>query len=190
MGETSNREPEIRSTGISEAIKTPFLTMLKELFVTSSGKTGEWYYLDHPVGGVHVVGLDKARKNFILVEQYRFPIKKYSLEIIGGGIDNDENPEDAARREFLEEAGYEGDKLVSLGESAINVAYSNGMVFEYLLLDCVPSDKYKHVQHEEVQEVKPVLIPVDSVRKMVVDGKFISSHSVSALLKALLYLER
>lgn len=45
----------------------------------------------------------------ILVEQFRPGPGKVLLELPGGGIDQDETPEEAAVRELLEETGFRGD---------------------------------------------------------------------------------
>ena len=52
----------------------------------------------------------------LCTEQYRLSINKYSLEFIGGFIDAGENPEQAAKRETLEESGYSINKLFLLGK--------------------------------------------------------------------------
>lgn len=50
------------------------------------------------------------RNEFLLVRQFRFPTVRHGdpfpLEIVAGGVDEGEEPEDAARREVREELGY------------------------------------------------------------------------------------
>ena len=53
--------------------------------------------------------------NVILVRQYRYPFAEVMLEIPAGKLDANEAPADCARRELLEETGYEAAELVSLG---------------------------------------------------------------------------
>lgn len=55
----------------------------------------------------------------ILVEQYRYGIDRISLEFPAGALDEEENPLDAARRELLEETGYEASDWKSLGKMAV-----------------------------------------------------------------------
>jgi ADP-ribose pyrophosphatase len=49
-----------------------------------------------------------------LVRQYRPAIERVELELPAGGV-RDAPPEEIARRELLEETGYEADELVQLG---------------------------------------------------------------------------
>jgi ADP-ribose pyrophosphatase len=54
---------------------------------------------------VAIIPID-TEDNVLLVRQYRYAPEKELLEIPAGGIDGDENPEEAVRREMQEETGY------------------------------------------------------------------------------------
>ncbi len=51
----------------------------------------------------------------LLVRQYRPAIEGYTLELPSGHVEGEESPEEAARRELLEETGYEAEKMELLG---------------------------------------------------------------------------
>jgi ADP-ribose pyrophosphatase len=61
---------------------------------------------------VGVLPYDKARRQVVLIRQFRYPVhvrdpqQAWLWEAIAGAQDDDETPEDVARREALEEAGY------------------------------------------------------------------------------------
>jgi len=65
----------------------------------------------------------------ILIRQYRRSFDSWQLEIPGGGVNEGETPEDAVRRELLEETGYIADRIFPLGHyypspgSTTEVAY-------------------------------------------------------------------
>ena len=72
----------------------------------------------------------------ILVNQYRFGMEKFSLEIPGGMSDIGEDPMLAATRELKEETGYVGKKVLEIGRVESNPAIMSNHTYTYLALDC------------------------------------------------------
>jgi 8-oxo-dGTP pyrophosphatase MutT (NUDIX family) len=79
-----------------------------------------------------------------MVEQYRYGIGQVCLEFPAGAIDAGESPEQAARRELLEETGFLASTLKSLGRMApepakhTNWAHIFGAVDVELLKEPLP----------------------------------------------------
>lgn len=78
-----------------------------------SGERGEFHYVETP-GSVLVVARSSEGR-FFLVEQYRYPNDRISLEFPGGGMKRGAAAEESARDELAEEAGCAADALVDLG---------------------------------------------------------------------------
>ncbi len=57
-------------------------------------------------------------EQLVMVEQYRHGLGVISLELPAGGVEPDEEPLEAARRELLEETGYVADRWEPLGRCA------------------------------------------------------------------------
>src|SRR5438552_4530138 len=76
-------------------------------------KAGRWEYVErtNATGGVVIVGLTDDKK-LLLVEQYRLPMRQKVIELpagLAGDLQGAETEElaEAAKRELLEETGYE-----------------------------------------------------------------------------------
>lgn len=63
---------------------------------------------------VGVVALTENNE-VVTVRQYRPAIEQYTIELPAGIVDPGEAPEETARRELLEETGYETDAIESMG---------------------------------------------------------------------------
>lgn len=66
------------------------------------------------VPGAAVVALDDEGR-LLLQQQYRYPLRKVIYQLPGGLVDPGETPLETARRELLEETGYEAEVWEVLG---------------------------------------------------------------------------
>ena len=74
---------------------------------------------------------DSSRQvDTLLVEQYRPPVGKLTVEFPAGLIDEGETPEDAALRELREETGYVGEKCRVVPQVSRQVNMSPGLTDE------------------------------------------------------------
>ena len=79
-----------------------------------NGQILDSYHAVEVANGVNIIPITDDG-NILLVEQYRHVVGRTVLEIPAGHVDAGEDPEVAARRELLEEAGYEGQSWHDLG---------------------------------------------------------------------------
>ena len=113
-----------------------------------------------------VIALTTSR-DVVLVREYRPGPEEALLELPGGAIDPGEGPLDAARRELLEETGYQADDLRPVGSMA----------------DCAYSTRVRHVfvaeQATRVRDPAPhdgefpevVLMPLEEFRDHLRSGR-------------------
>lgn len=85
--------------------------------------------VEHP-GGVCVAAVNDNGE-FLIVEQFRYAFKTELLEFPAGKLEPGEDPLEAAKRELIEETGYEADVMLSLGEVWPSVGYLTERIYLY-----------------------------------------------------------
>lgn len=87
--------------------RPPWLTIRRDCVELPSGRQNpEFYVLEYP-DWVNVIAITEEGK-FVMEKQYRHGLGKTCYEIAAGVIEKGETPLEAAKRELLEETGYEG----------------------------------------------------------------------------------
>lgn len=105
-------DPAWRTLGSQTVIANRWVNLRADDCVTASGKPVSPYYVLSYPPWVHVVALTDADE-VILVRQYRYAAGAMVIELPGGQMDAaDSSTEQAARRELLEETGYEAGGLM------------------------------------------------------------------------------
>ncbi len=103
--------------------KTPWFQVRSE---TPSEGGAPHYIIDSPDYAVIVARDERGR--LLLVRQYRVAMQATTLEVPAGQIETGETPEQTARKELLEETGYEAPNFEFLGKLAPSTArFSNRM---------------------------------------------------------------
>lgn len=83
----------------------------------------------HP-GGV-CVACRNEKGEFLLVEQFRYAFKTEILEFPAGKLEPGEDPLEAAKRELIEEVGYEADIIIPFGQVYPSVGYLSEIIHLY-----------------------------------------------------------
>ncbi len=126
--------------------------------------------VEHP-GAVAVLPVI-SRNRVLLVNQYRYSIGKWILEVPAGTLKNGESPDECALRELEEETGYRARILKKMLTIYPSPGYSTESIHIY-----VASELEKSTQKlEEDEELTITEMDVDKaieelLKKDVVDGK-------------------
>ncbi|MBN2147135.1 MAG: NUDIX hydrolase [Anaerolineales bacterium] len=108
--------------------------VLRRTFQLPDGQIAD-YDIKHEPRVVAILPIT-ADQRVVLACQFRPGPEKVVLELPGGGIEDGETPEHAARRELLEETGYTGE-IQPVGVS-LECAYSTAWRYNFVATDCHP----------------------------------------------------
>ena len=145
------------------SVRADFGEFQKEYFIVDKGRR---------------VGVILRRNDeILLVRQYRYLIDDMSWELPGGGINEDETPEEAAVRECREEAGVECGPVtpVFYFQQGIDTTLSPAHVFECREFSVLPD-----YENDETDNRK--WVPLDQTVEMVLNGTIQDSMTLIGLL--------
>lgn len=131
---------------------------------------------------VAIVAMD-ATDNVLLVKQFRQAVAKEMLEIPAGGIDADEDPLAAVRREMQEETGYLPQKVERLGGFYSAPGFCTEYLHLYLATDLVPSQLYA----EDTESIRLVPVAIAEIPRLIAAGSICDAKSIAGLLTFLEY---
>lgn len=131
--------------------KTPYFNVEEEKNV--DGSLNPFYRINSPEAVV-VVAQTPDHK-FILIRQFRQAINQDVLEFPAGAVDGKESLENAARREFLEETGYECKKMLYVGSGKEFSSRLNVEVHVFYTEDVQKKENYKKEDGIEVVILSP-----------------------------------
>jgi ADP-ribose pyrophosphatase len=146
-----------------------------------SGRTSTREIVEHR-DVVVIVAVD-ADNNALLVNQFRQPLGKELLEIPAGGIDGEETPEEAVRRELQEETGYLPKKIERLGGFYSAPGFCTEYMHLYLATDLAPSQLYA----EDTETIKLERLPISKIPGLITSGCLEDAKSIAGLLTFLEY---
>ncbi len=126
---------------------------------------------------VAIVAIDAA-DNVLLVKQFRQAVAKELLEIPAGGIDPDEDPIAAVRREMQEETGYLPRKVERVGGFYSSPGFCTEYLHLYLATDLVPRQLYA----EDTESIRLVPVSITEIPRLITSGSICDAKSIIGLL--------
>lgn len=135
---------------------------------------------------IAVLIYEKDSDSFLFTRQFRYPSARrdqpWMIELVAGSIDDGEHPEASAKREVLEEIGFEIHDL-----KAITTYFpSPGGCSEQIHLFYTEVNAVQQIQpgggkHSEKEDIELVRFSKNEAKKMLQTGDFNNSISIIAL---------
>jgi 8-oxo-dGTP pyrophosphatase MutT (NUDIX family) len=133
---------------------------------------------------VSVFALTRERK-VLLIREYYFAAATAILKLVAGRIEPGGKPRSTAIRELLEEGGYKGKKVVSLGYS-LRGKYLPMKAYHFLILD---AEKVANQNLEPVEDIEVTLYSLPQFKKLLFSGRLREMTSEVTAYRALKYLK-
>lgn len=140
-------------------------------------------------GGAHVSTLlpfDPIKKEIILIQQFRAGVlsrydEEYLYEIVAGIIDNNEKPEDTAKRECLEETGCKVKKILPI-QNYFPAPGSSESYYHLFLgeIDSFEGERIRGLEKEN-ENILVKAFKIEQVRKLLKDKKILNGLTLIAL---------
>ena len=166
----------------TNVLKTPVFDVYMEKTVCPRNDfSSDFYVLECPNSWVNVVAVTDANE-IVMIKQYRAGTKKIELEIPGGLIDAGESPLNAGIRELKEETGYVGRNASVIGKVCPNPALQGNTCYTVLVEG---ASKKAELSLDEAEDIETLLVSVDNLEKVVLNGEI--SHGL--VLNALYFFE-
>jgi|SRR6056297_196349 len=152
--------------------ETPIFSLHQKKVLPDDGSDAANFYVLNAPEWINVIALTNANE-VVLVEQYRHGIDETTLEIPGGMVDKGEKPIRAAKRELLEETGYESGSWEPLGRASSNPAILSNYTYLFLARECKKTSPQQTDGHEDI---KVHTLPLEKFLRLVDED--IVHHSI------------
>ncbi|MBS7658955.1 MAG: NUDIX hydrolase [Candidatus Bathyarchaeia archaeon] len=114
----------------------------------------------------------------IMINQYRHSAQEVLLEIPAGTMEKNETPEECAKRELLEETGYEAKELKKLFSCYLAPGYSTEFIHIFLAKNLT----YKGQKMEVDEQIKVVELSFEEALEKIRKGEIKDAKTISSLL--------
>ena len=158
--------------------KGSFLDVKKDNVVLPNGKNSTREWINHPGAVCCIPVLENGE--ICLIKQYRYPIKKYVIELPAGKLEVGETPIDCAKRELEEEIGFEAKKIRFLTMFYPAVGFVNEEMHLFLAEDLKKADT--NLDDDEFIELIPKTL--GQAVEMIYSGEITDAKTIIGLVWA------
>lgn len=117
---------------------------------------------------------------YVLVRQFRKAAEQALLEIVAGGLEPGEAPEDCARREIREETGHEVVSIRRLGAVYPTPGYNSEII--HLYSAAVSAERAPHPQGDHDERIAVEYFTREDLDRLIRNGQILDAKTLSAWL--------
>lgn len=167
-------------TSSKQIYKNRWLKLREDKIINPGGKKGIYGVVEiSPAVGI--IPVTKSGK-IILLEIWRYPAGKKSIEIPLGGIDKNETPLKAAKRELLEETGFKARKWKYLGTFDVSVSMTTDRTELFLAKDLYLQKRQSNKIARDEGIIQIMEMPLDKVVNLIKNNKITEAVTKGGIL--------
>jgi ADP-ribose diphosphatase len=149
--------------------KGKFMSAVEITYRDARGHVRTWEALERvEVGGIVVMVAVTPSGNVILERQFRPPMGRDVLELPAGLVEPGESMEVAAKRELIEETGWEAGKLEFLAEGPISTGASTETLRAYL---CTGLEHVGKNGGDDNEIIEVIEVPIGNAQEYLRDAQ-------------------
>ncbi len=133
---------------------------------------------------VNIVAITDNGK-FIFFKQTKYAVDGIVLAPVGGYVEKDEEPLEAAKRELLEETGFNADEWINLGSFVVDANRGCGKGFFFLAKNSV---KIAESVKDDLEEQEILFLSKDEIEKIIYNNEIKVLPWAYAILRALAFV--
>ena len=162
-------------------LDTPFIKVHKNAVELPYGTIIDDYYTVTVQNSAAVVALTDKRE-IVLIKQYRYCYDTDLIELPSGVFEEHERDSlIVAKRELLEETGYQSEDWTYLGATIENPAQMTNHNHLFIARDCKRVSEQKL---DATENVEVLLLPFEKAVDMVMNNRICCSSTAQGILKA------
>lgn len=181
MTMNSSAGDEWRHLGSEMLLQTPYFRLRSDSLELPDGAVKDTYYIIERNDAAFVLAVD-ADGMVPLVRQYRPPIGMMELCLPAGLIESGEDPQEAARRELLEETGYANGEWESVAKLSSSPGLKSNWAHVFLARGV---EKVAPLDPDEFERLEVVLVSLGELGDLAREGGIVSASGVAGILLAL-----
>lgn len=157
-----------------ELHSNPYWKIKHDKYILPNYKEGNYYYIDS-FGSVLVIPwIDEH--NILMVRQYRYLNRRYSIELPGGGVRPQYTISENAQLELSEETGYKSNQLTKIGEFNPYIGVTNEICTVFEAKELIENK----LLSDDSEEVEILKININEIKKYITVGEIWNGMTLAA----------
>jgi 8-oxo-dGTP pyrophosphatase MutT (NUDIX family) len=166
--------------------KNPWISLREDKVIRPDGKEGTYSVLSLNRPWATIIAVED--ESFYLVNNFRYPIDDYSLELPQGGADEiNKTHLEVAKKELLEETGLTAERWDELGIQYVDPGLSTNQVVFFLARDL--TKEQSHIEGDEIIS-EPIKVTFEEAFKKIENGEIKQVTTALGIYLAHQFLEK